>query len=234
MLHKPFLAAAAASVQLSNIGIVAVASGEGLQRVFESLGVSAIVPGGQTMNPSTQDLLKAVESIPCDQVVLLPNNGNIILTAQQTKDLTAKRVWVVPTKTVPQGIAALLAFNYQADLETNAEFMTRASKQVQTAEITRAVRSVHINGLAVSEGQIIGLLNDDLQTAGEDITTVILDLLRRMIAEGHEIITIYYGEDVPAEEADVLAGVLRESYPGLEVEVLDGGQPHYYYIISAE
>ena len=233
-LHRPFLAAAAASVQLSNIGIVAVASGEGLQRVFESLGVSAIVPGGQTMNPSTQDLLQAVESIPCDQVVLLPNNGNIILTAQQTKDLTAKRVWVVPTKTIPQGIAALLAFNYQADLETNAEFMTRASKQVQTAEITRAVRSVHINGLAVSEGQIIGLLNDDLQTAGEDITTVILDLLRRMIAEGHEIITIYYGEDVPAEEADVLAGVLRESYPGLEVEVLDGGQPHYYYIISAE
>ena len=230
----PTSVAPAASEQLSNIGIVAVASGEGLQRVFESLGVSAIVPGGQTMNPSTQDLLKAVESIPCDQVVLLPNNGNIILTAQQTKDLTAKRVWVVPTKTIPQGIAALLAFNYQADLETNAEFMTRASKQVQTAEITRAVRSVHINGLAVSEGQIIGLLNDDLQTAGEDITTVILDLLRRMIAEGHEIITIYYGEDVPAEEADVLAGVLRESYPGLEVEVLDGGQPHYYYIISAE
>ncbi len=223
-----------ANEQLGSIGIVAVASGEGLQRIFESLGVGAIVSGGQTMNPSTQDLLRAVESLPCNQVILLPNNSNIILTAQQIMDLTTKQVRVVPAKTIPQGIAALLAFNYQADLGTNAEFMIAALKQVQTGEVTRAVRSAQVNGLIVSEGQIIGLLNDDLRTAGEDITRVVLDLLQLMTAKEHEILTIYYGQDVSAEQAHALASVVQESYPHLEVEVLDGGQPHYYYIISAE
>lgn len=218
----------------SDIGVVAVVSGEGLQRVFESLGVSAVVSGGQTMNPSTQDLLTAMNSVEHKQVILLPNNSNIILAAQQAKELSSKQVLVVPTKTVPQGIAALLAFNYQATMQSNAELMQEAAKQVQTAEVTRAVRSVQVNGLSIAEGQVIGLLNDNLTTAGEDVSTVVLNLLERVHTEEHEIITIYYGENVSDGEARVLAEEITAAYPDLEVEVHDGGQAHYYYIISVE
>jgi hypothetical protein len=220
--------------QLSEIATVAVVSGEGLRRVFESLGVSAIVSGGQTMNPSTQDLLMAIASVPSDQVILLPNNSNVILTAQQAKDLSAKHAALVPTRTVPQGIAALLAFNYQADLEANVEFMSEAGSQVQTGEITRAVRSVQVNGLAVAAGQIIGLLNGELVTADTDIPSVIRELLQRMRAEEREIITVYYGQDLSLADAEKVAEEIGRSYPGVDLEVLDGGQPYYYYIISAE
>jgi len=222
------------SAQPDSISVIAVASGEGIARVFESLGVSAIVPGGQTMNPSTQDLLLAVEGVGADQVILLPNNGNIILAAEQAKSLAEKDVRVVPTKTIPQGIAALLALNYQADLDTNVEFMLDSSRQVQTVEITRAVRSVQVNGLSIEEGQIIGLINGDLMTAGSQLSEVAHDLLDRLGIEDYEIVTIYYGEDVPENAASELSELLEMSYPELEVEVLDGGQAHYFYIISVE
>jgi DAK2 domain fusion protein YloV len=215
-----------ANISPAGVALVAVVSGEGLKRVFESLGTSAIVPGGQTMNPSTQDLLRAIDSMPCDQVIVLPNNSNIILTAQQARELSSKEVVIVPTKTIPQGIAAMLAFNYQADLHANAELMTQASQQVHTGEITRAVRSAQVNGLSILEGQIIGLLNDRLVAATE--------LLQHMEPQDCEIVTIYYGQDVSATEAAQLAEYVRSTYDHLEVEVLDGGQPHYYYIISAE
>ncbi|MHB1295660.1 MAG: DAK2 domain-containing protein [Anaerolineae bacterium] len=217
-----------------DIGVIAVASGDGLGRVFESLGVSAVVPGGQTMNPSTQDLLQAIERCISPKVILLPNNSNIILAANQAKELAAKEVVVLPTKTVPQGIAALLAFNYDAELEANVDAMREASRHVQTGEVTRAVRTVKVNGLSIEEGQIIGLLNDDLNTVGEDVTSVTLELLDRMHADDYEIITIYYGEGVSQQDAEELARQCGERYPGLEFEVLDGGQAHYYYIISAE
>ncbi len=220
--------------RLSGISVIAVVSGEGLKRVFESLGVDAIVPGGQTMNPSTQDLLQGIENVSTDQVVLLPNNGNVILTARQAQELSSKQVRVIPTKTIPQGIAALLAFNYQADLDTNAEFMTETSQQVQTAEITRAVRSVQINGLRIEEGQIIGLLNGELTTVGERLDHVVEEMLQRMHVEEREIVTIYYGEDVTAEDAEAVAQLARQHYPDVEIEVLNGAQPYYYYIISAE
>jgi uncharacterized protein len=223
-----------ANAPLGEIGVIAVAAGEGLARVFESLGISAVVPGGQTMNPSTQDLLNAITQVPNEQVILLPNNSNIILTASQAKDLTSKEVAVVPTRTIPQGIAALLALNYQADLPANAAFMEEASRQVRTVEITRAVRSVQLNGLAIAEGQIIGLLNDQLTAAGAEMLPVVDDLLTRAAAAESEIITIYYGANVPLEEADALATHVRALYPALTVEVFDGGQPHYYYIISIE
>lgn len=220
--------------KMCEIGVIAVVSGVGLRQVFESLGVSAIVPGGQTMNPSTQDWLTAIEEVPAEKVILLPNNRNIILTAQQARDLAHKEVVVVPTITIPQGIAALLAFNYQADLQTNAEAMTEASQEVQTIEITRAVRSVQVNGLAISEGQYIGLLNDNLVTTGDDVQTVLEALWERLKLEDYEILTIYYGQDVSPEEAEELAERTRQSFPDLEIEVLDGGQPHYHYIISVE
>lgn len=227
-------AALVAAEPLGDIAVIAVASGEGLQRVFGSLGVSATVPGGQTMNPSTQDLLQAIESVSRGQVVVLPNNSNIILTAEQARGLSRKQVTVVPTRTVPQGIAALLAFNYQADLAANAELMLAAAKHVQTGEITTAVRSVQVNGLKVCAGQIIGLLNDQLTTVGDSTQDVAHELLRRMGAAEREIVTVYYGRDVSANEGESLAESIRLEYPELEVELLDGGQPHYYYIISAE
>ncbi len=220
---------------LSDTSIIAVVSGDGLRRVFESIGVSAIVAGGQTMNPSTQDLVAAVQAVPGQDVFLLPNNSNIILTAQQAKELCPeKNVVVVPSKTVPQGISALLAFHYQADPETNLRLMSEALDQVSTAEVTRAVRTVEIQGVDVREGQIIGLLDGDLVDAGDDITHIVQGLLERMTLEECEIITIYYGNDVQPDEARDLAEAMEELYPDLEIEVVSGGQDHYFYIISAE
>ncbi|MBC7235174.1 MAG: DAK2 domain-containing protein, partial [Chloroflexi bacterium] len=224
----------AAARGLSDICVVAVASGEGLQKVFESLGADVIVPGGQTMNPSTQDLLQAVESVCSDKVIILPNNSNIVLAAQQAVALSKRAVAVVPTKTIPQGISALLAFNYQGDMETNIALMTEASQAVQTVEITRAVRSVQVNGLSITEGQIIGLLDGDLATVGTEVDAVALELLARIGMQECEIVTIYFGEDVDEASAQKLAHTIQEAYPGVEVEVVDGGQPHYYYILGVE
>ena len=220
--------------QMSDVSVIAVVVGEGLRRVFESLGVSAIVTGGQTMNPSTQDLLQAIEAVTTDKVIILPNNSNIFLAAEQAVGLTQKQVRVVHTRTIPQGIAALLAFNYQADLNANSEQMESAAGDVQTAEVTRAVRSAQVNGLSITEGQIIGLLNDELVTAGEDEVAVVQDLFSRIHAERYEIVTIYYGQEISLERANQLADAMREHYEGVEIEVLNGGQALYHYIISVE
>ncbi|MGQ9682932.1 MAG: DAK2 domain-containing protein [Anaerolineae bacterium] len=218
----------------SGIGLVAVVPGAGLQRVFESLGVQAVVAGGQTMNPSTEELLSAVNSLPNRQVIILPNNSNVILTARQAKSLAAKEVAVVPTRTIPQGISALLALNYQADLEANAAAMEEAASVVQTIEVTTAVRSVGVNGMKVSQGDVIALLNDELSAAGSDSLAVALQVLERIHTERLEIITIYYGADVSRPEAEAFAAAIKERYPAQDVELIDGGQPHYIYIISAE
>lgn len=219
---------------VSKISVVAVVSGEGLSKVFESLGADAIVPGGQTMNPSTQDLIGAIQAVANDQVIILPNNSNIILTAEQARALSSKQVRVVPTRTVPQGISALLAFNYQAELDENYETMTAASEKVETIEITNAVRSVQVNGVSVHEGQYIGLVNDDLKIAGDDIVSVVKALLDTLALDDYEIVTIYCGQDLPLAQGQALAAELAELYPDLEIEVLNGGQAHYHYIISAE
>ena len=219
---------------LSEIGIVAVVSGDGLQRVFESLGVNSVVPGGQTMNPSTQDLLQAIDSIPNEQVILLPNNSNIVLAAQQARELSEKQVELVPTKTIPQGIAALLAFNYQSDLDVNVSAMISASEQVETIEITRAVRSAQVNGLSITEGQYIGLLDGDLVTVGETVEAVTQSLMDQVAMAACEIVTVYHGRDVLPQEAEQLGKLIADAYPELEIEVLDGGQAHYHYVISAE
>jgi DAK2 domain fusion protein YloV len=226
--------AEAASERKDGIAVVAVVSGPGLEEVFTSLGVSTIVPGGQTMNPSTQELLQAVESLDHQDVVVLPNNDNVVLAAEKARELSAKNVVVVPSETIPQGISALLAFNYQADLSKNAEAMRKALNSIQTAEITRAIRSVRINGMQVEKGEVIGLLNGDLTASGPTTGEVALKLLEQMNADDYEIITAYYGEDVAEAEAEDLLGNLREHYPDQEWELVDGGQPHYYYILSAE
>jgi DAK2 domain fusion protein YloV len=227
-------ARALATEEITNIATICVAPGDGLKRVFESLGASAIVHGGQTMNPSTQEILTAIQSVGAEEVLVLPNNNNVILAARQASELSSKNVFVVPTKTVPQGISALLAFNFQADIETNAERMTLAAGEIETVEVTRAVRSSQINGIDVSEGDVIGLLNDRLVAAGSDYTAVILDVLSQAFTDDHEVATIYYGGDATLEEANALAGQIIARYPGLEIEVHEGGQPHYRHILSLE
>jgi dihydroxyacetone kinase-like predicted kinase len=186
------------------------------------------------MNPSTQDLLAAINRVEAEQVIVLPNNKNVVLAARQAARLTDKRVEVVPTRTVPQGIAALLALNYQLDPASNARAMERAMDTVRTGEITRAIRAAEIDGVRVEAGQIIGLLDGELNTAGMSVEAVADDLLRAMEAAGREIITLYYGQDVQAAAARALADRIREAYPGQDVEVVEGGQPHYLYIISVE
>jgi dihydroxyacetone kinase-like predicted kinase len=214
--------------------MVAVAAGDGWTKLFKSLGVSVVVPGGQTMNPSTQDLLYAVESCTASKVFLLPNNGNIIMSARQVKDLTKKSVCVIPTDSLPQGVGAILAFNQMADFEANGEAMEQAGKQVQTAEITKAVRTVQIDGINVSEGDIIGLVNNRLVTSGTDLETVVFDTLQRMNVANFEIITVYYRVDVPSASANQIAQYIKERFPAQEIEVVEGGQPFYAYVISAE
>ena len=220
--------------ELGDTAIVVVAPGAGLARVFESLGVSALVPGGQTMNPSTQEILKAIEGLGTEKVIVLPNNVNVIMAARQTRELSQKEVAVVPTKTIPQGISAVLAFNYQADLETNAQVMEQAALSVQTAEITTATRAAQINGVCVEEGEFIGLLDGELTASGSTLEEVVQEMLRQMQADEQEIITIYYGQDITGAEAEGLADEIQAGYSDQEVELVDGGQPHYHYILSAE
>jgi hypothetical protein len=216
------------------MGIVAVVMGDGLARVFQSLGANSIVHGGQTMNPSTQDLLDAAQALPAEQVILLPNNKNVILAAEQACELCSKPVVVVPSRCAPQGIAALLAFNYQADFDANVSYMTNAMGDVDTGEVTFATRSATINGVKVTDGQIIGLQNGELKVTGATPGEVVQKLLEEMNPADREIITLYYGEDVSDSAADKLVALLQERWPDQEIESVAGGQPHYHYILSVE
>lgn len=219
---------------LSDITTVAVMAGEGLQRVFESLGVGVVVCGGQTMNPSTQELVQAVESAPGERVIILPNNSNVVMAAQQAVEMAGKESAVVPTRTVPQGIAALLALNPQASLESNLRLMREAMEEVETGEITTATRSVEIDGVKVVKGQIIGLVNDRLVAASSTVEGVIWSMLEKMDLAEREILTLYYGDDIQPEQATLLSQQISERYPDQEIEVIGGNQPFYHYILSVE
>lgn len=222
------------SEDITEIAIVSVASGEGLTRIMESLGVSHVIPGGQTMNPSVQEILSAIEATRANKVLVLPNNSNAIAAAEYACQLSSKQALVVPTHSVPQGIAALLGFNYQADLETNRERMTRSAAKVRTIEITHAVRSSQTNGMQVARGDILGLLDGVLVAGGTEITAVTLQTLEQGLMAEHSIATIYFGHDIDSTAATELAKAIRAHHPHLSVEVHAGGQPHYYYIISLE
>jgi hypothetical protein len=215
-----------------SIATIAVVSGEGLSEVFRSLGVTAIVPGGETMNPSTEELLQAVAAVPADKVILLPNNPNIVLAAEQARELAAKDVEVVRTESIPQGIAALLASNYEADFKANVEAMKRAKAAVRTVEATSAVRKARFGDLAMANGQPIGFLDGELVAVGDSIPQVVSVVLDQTDLAGDEIVTLFYGANTEGAEAEQLAEMLRRKYPKLEVEVLHGGQPHYNYIVS--
>lgn len=221
-------------IDSSRLATVAVVSGTGFEKVFRGLGASSIVSGGQTMNPSIEELLAAVEKIPAQQIIILPNNSNVILSAQQVLGLTTKEIYVVPCKTLPQGIAALISINYEADFASNCQAMSEAASSIQTAEITTAVRSVQLGTLHVREGDYIGVINGNLSIANPRIEDTILYTLQRMNIDTYEIATIYYGTGVTAEEAQETARRIKSVYSQLEIEVVDGGQPYYAYIISAE
>ena len=217
-----------------DMAIVAVVAGDGLSDVFTSLGVTVIVPGGQTMNPSTKDLLQAVEEAAADKAIILPNNKNIVATANQVQSLTEKKIEVVPTTTIPQGVAALLAFDYEANLESNIQIMTRAVSSVKTIEICRAVRAAKLDDLKIKKKQPIGFLDGDLLAVGDSGLEVLNKMLSKLDLGKIEVITIYYGADTKSAEAEQVAGDIRSRYPQLQIEVVRGGQPHYNYIISIE
>ncbi len=220
--------------EVAAIATVSVVPGRGLNDIFQSLGIDQVVAGGQTMNPSARELLNIVEQIKVDDVLILPNNSNIILTARQVQKLSKKRVEVVPTKTIPQGIAALLSFNAKTDLKANARRMFDAAKQVFTIEVTEAVRRSTPNGFHIEVGDIIGFLDNELVGVGQCYNEVALDILSRMETDALEIITVYFGRDSSLGQAKALAAKVNRLYPEIEVEIYEGGQPHYHYIISLE
>jgi len=233
--HVSFVEMQQKRLPASEIAVVAVASGSGMSEVLHSLGAAAIVPGGQTMNPSVQEIVDAVESVPSKKVILLPNNKNIILTASQAQALTSKEIAVVPTRTLPQGVAALIAFNYEGTLEENVQAMEEAVAGVKTVEITKAVRSTQIKGLKIKKGQFIGIVDDEeLVAAGDSIAEVLFEALGKTDIESAEIVTLYYGADVEAAQAEQIVQEIHNKYPEKQVEMVSGGQPHYSYIISLE
>jgi len=221
-------------VEPGQIAVVAVSPGAGLSRIFASLGAAAIVSGGQTMNPSTQEMLNAFENLPTDKVIILPNNKNILLAAEQARQVTVKHVAVVPSQTIPQGLAAMLVHDPNGALENVVEKMTRALASVQSGEITIATRSVEIDGVKVKEGQTIALLDGKLVASTPSIEAGVLALLERAAVEEHELITLFYGEEMPHSEANRIADLIRAKYPSQEVEVQEGGQPYYPFLISIE
>jgi dihydroxyacetone kinase-like predicted kinase len=222
------------SVEPGQIAVVVVSPGHGLSRIFASLGAAAIVGGGQTMNPSTQEILAAFENLPTDKIIILPNNKNIVMAANQAKDVTVKNVAVVPSKTIPQGLTAMLSLDPHGDVSAIAEKMMKSISSVITGEITVATRSVEIDGVKVKQGQVIALLDGKLVASSKTVENGVLDFLKKAKAEEHELITLYYGEEMKHAEANQIADMVREKYPALEIEVQDGGQPHYQFIISVE
>ncbi len=232
--HNDFLEMQKERAPSVDIATVAVVSGDGLSEVFKSLGATAIVPGGQTMNPSTKDILQAVKNVASDKVIVLPNNKNIVLTAEQVPDLTDKMVEVIPTQTIPQGVAALLAFDYEADFESNAEIMREVKSEVKTIEITRAIRAAQLDGLSIKKRQTIGLLDGELLAAGKNSIDIVNKMLEKIDLKNMQIVTIYYGADASQTEAEQVSVSIRDKYPQLQVEVVKGGQPYYDYIISIE
>lgn len=216
------------------VSVVAVAAGPGLAEIFRSLGAAAIVNGGQGHNPSTEEIYRAILDSPTDRVIVLPNNKNIILAAEAARGICEKEVTVVPTRTAPQGISAMLSLDPDGDLEAVSEAMREAGNEVASAEITTASRSVTMDGVPVEEGQIVGMADGRLCCANPEMSKVLVRTLAEMNAGDRELVSVYYGQDVGQEDAEALAAQIQDLYPHLEIEVLHGGQPHYMYILGAE
>ena len=216
------------------LGVVSVCAGEGLADVFMNLGVDQIISGGQTMNPSTQDILEAVNKVPAETVFILPNNKNIIMAAEQVAGLTPKAIVVIPSKTVPQGVTAMLSFNPEGSIEENTEALTEALGTVDTMQITYAARNSDFDGHDIHEGDYLALYGSQLFGTSQDIKVLLKSLAEKVRDDGKEYITIYYGADVKEKHAQKAADLFADICPNADVNLLNGGQPVYYYLISAE
>lgn len=215
------------------VGLVAICNGEGIKAIFKELRVDKILEGGQTMNPSVDDIVKLVDSIHADTVYILPNNGNIVMAAEQAKEITKAHLVVIATKNIPQGISAAINFNPDADEETNVEIMTNAIGAVRSGQVTRSVRDTEMDGLELHNGDVIGLYNG-IVANGDDINEVALKVVERMADDETASISLYYGAGLTKDVADELSARLSEEYPFHDVLVYEGGQQHYYYYVSVE
>ena len=217
------------------MGFIAVSIGAGMNEIFKELGADYIIEGGQTMNPSTEDMLNAIDQVNADTVFILPNNKNIILAANQAKSLVEdKEIIVIPTKTVPQGITAIINFMPDADAKTNEEAMLEEIKNVKTGQMTYAVRDTHIDDKEIHEGDIMGIGDSGILAVGKDLEETTKELIANLVDEDSELISIYYGEEVSEEEAEKFAGEIEELYPDVDVDIQFGGQPIYYYVLAVE
>ncbi len=232
--HEDFIEMQKEKSPAGDVSVVSVVAGEGFAEVFSSLGVSHIVKGGQTMNPSTKDLFQAVEKCSADNIIILPNNKNIILAAEQVKKLTKKHLLVVPSKTMPQGISALLAFDYDADFETNHKLMEEALSSVITLEVTQAVRSTQVNGLDIKKKQYISIIDGQIVSADDVLQNSIDKALEQIDVSAFEVVTIYYGKAESQAGAESVSASIIEKYDQLQPEIIKGSQQHYNYIISLE
>ena len=216
-------------------GFISVSAGAGLSEIFEGLGVDVVIEGGQTMNPSTEDMLNAIDKVNAENVFILPNNSNIILAANQAQSIvTDKNVYVVPSKTIPQGITALINFDESADAEANFDNMSSEMKNVKTGQVTYAVRDTSMDGKEIKQNDIMGIGDKTILSVGKDIEETTIEMLSQLIDDDSELISVYYGEDVSSEQVDSLTAKIEETYPDLDLEVHSGGQPIYYYIVSVE
>lgn len=216
------------------IGIVSVCAGEGVAAMFKELTVDEVIEGGQTMNPSVEDILHAVEKVNSDNVIILPNNKNIIMAAERVKELTKKRCVVLPTTEVPEGISAAIVFDPSLDFDTNVEEMTEAFKRIKCGEVTMAIRNTELDGFKISEGDYIGLDSKKIVSKADSIDKAVIDLVEKIKDDDNEVITLYYGQDVKESEANALVEKLEERFDDCEVVCYNGGQPHYYYMVAVE
>lgn len=221
-------------IEQGQIAVIAVSPGFGLSQIFASLGAAAIVQGGQTMNPSTEEILHSFENLPTDKIIILPNNKNIFLAAQSAKEATVKQVEVLPSKTIPQGLSAMLRLDPMGDLNEIFEEMNEALKEVDTGEITVATRSVEINGVNVKEGEAIALFNSELIASSSSIEKACFEILDRVDMDERERLTLFYGSDITRQEVNLIVDHIREKYPQFEIEIHEGSQPHYQFIMSIE
>lgn len=221
-------------IEEKDYSFITVSMGEGMTETFKSLGVDFVVAGGQTMNPSTEDLLKGVDKVGGKVIYLIPNNSNIILSAEQARDISNREIIVIPSKSVPQGIAAMLAFNEEASKEENEENMIEAIGSVVDASVTYAVRDTTINGKEIHKDDIIGIASKDIISSGKTVFDVVTETVEKLMDEDISLVTLFYGEDVKEEDAEEVREAIEEKYPDIDIDVIKGDQPIYYYIISLE
>ncbi|HEX79330.1 MAG TPA: DAK2 domain-containing protein [Dehalococcoidia bacterium] len=232
--HEEFVHMRRTPVPLGKVGVIAVAAGSGLEEVFNSLGVATTIPGGQTMNPSCSDILQAIDSVPFSNVIVLPNNKNIIPVAKQAANLAKKKVKVLPTRSIPQGISALIVFNGEMELDLNMNEMARAIESVRSIEITRSVRDANVGKVKARKGDYIGLLNGNIVIASHNRCQAVLKAFGSADAEHAEIASIFYSQEIENKELEKINQALKQKYHDLEIELVAGGQPHYDYIVSIE